>query len=132
LLGPLGIDPVAIAQDTQGRDFIGCNWWMTPRKMARFGLLYQDARHGQANLWISQEWAATSTGGSSDYGRNWWTYMSVSGHKCFFAWGYLGQYVFVFPDLKIVVVITHDSSGSGNDSDDMSLFLKSYVAGALK
>ena len=39
------------------------------------------------------------------YGFGWWVY-DISGHDTCFAWGYGGQYVFVVPDLDLVIVTT--------------------------
>jgi CubicO group peptidase (beta-lactamase class C family) len=37
------------------------------------------------------------------YGLGWWVY-EIGGYDTCFAWGYGGQYVFVVPDLSLVIV----------------------------
>jgi CubicO group peptidase (beta-lactamase class C family) len=87
---------------------------MSARDMARFGLLFL-----QKGLWngqriISEEWIQESTTPYSDagsgmgYGYMWW----ITGDKVltnledgsYFASGYNGHFIFVIPDLDVVVV----------------------------
>jgi CubicO group peptidase (beta-lactamase class C family) len=39
------------------------------------------------------------------YGYSWWVH-ELGGHDTCFAWGYGGQYIFVVPDLDMVIVTT--------------------------
>jgi CubicO group peptidase (beta-lactamase class C family) len=46
-----------------------------------------------------------------EYGYGWWT-QELAGHRACFAWGFGGQYVFVFRDLDLVVVVTSSTTVS--------------------
>jgi CubicO group peptidase (beta-lactamase class C family) len=39
------------------------------------------------------------------YGYLWWVY-DIADHETCFAWGYGGQYIFVVPDMDLVIVTT--------------------------
>jgi CubicO group peptidase (beta-lactamase class C family) len=43
------------------------------------------------------------------YGYGWWI-RELAGHETFYAWGYGGQFIFLVPDLKLVVVTTSSSA----------------------
>jgi CubicO group peptidase (beta-lactamase class C family) len=45
------------------------------------------------------------------YGYSWWVH-ELGGHDTCFAWGYGGQYIFVVPDLDMVIVTTASSDVS--------------------
>ena len=40
-----------------------------------------------------------------EYGYGWWM-QTFAGHRACFAWGFGGQYIMVFRDLDLVVVVT--------------------------
>jgi CubicO group peptidase (beta-lactamase class C family) len=63
--------------------------------------------------------AATSVSGSSPnlsmgYGWHWWVAIE-DGHRTFTARGYGGQFIYVVPDLDLVIVITSDPDTRGVD-----------------
>jgi CubicO group peptidase (beta-lactamase class C family) len=45
------------------------------------------------------------------YGYGWWVH-EVGGYQACFAWGYGGQYIFVFPELDLVMVTTSSADVS--------------------
>jgi CubicO group peptidase (beta-lactamase class C family) len=45
------------------------------------------------------------------YGFGWWVH-EIRGYETCFAWGYGGQYIFVLPELDLVVVTTASSDVS--------------------
>ncbi|HSC29988.1 MAG TPA: hypothetical protein VLD67_22095, partial [Vicinamibacterales bacterium] len=53
----------------------------------------------------------TSSRWNSDrgYGYGWWT-RELGGYQTCFAWGYGGQYIFVFDEVDLVVVATSSTS----------------------
>jgi CubicO group peptidase (beta-lactamase class C family) len=115
LARPLGIDLRPWTRDPQGIYFGGNDMYLTPREMARFGQLYLDG--GVANgrrvlpqAWIDSSWAVRtySPWNGHGYGYGWWTRTS-RGRPVHFAWGYGGQFVFVVPSLRLVVVTTSES-----------------------
>jgi CubicO group peptidase (beta-lactamase class C family) len=115
LFAPLGVELRPWTRDPQGIYFGGNDMYLTPREMARFGQLYLDG--GVANgrrvlpkAWIDSSWAVRtySPWNGHGYGYGWWT-RPVRGRPVHFAWGYGGQFVFVVPSLRLVVVTTSES-----------------------
>ena len=50
----------------------------------------------------------TSPFNGNRYGYGWWT-RSAQGYDVRYAWGYGGQFIFVVPELELVVVATSDA-----------------------
>jgi len=111
LFDPLGITDPDWAADSQGRNWGGAGLCMTPIDMAKFGYLY--LRRGVWNgvQIVPARWVEASTRQQIDwepsfskrygYGYLWW----VEPYG-FAAWGLGGQYIGVFPQLDMVVVLT--------------------------
>jgi CubicO group peptidase (beta-lactamase class C family) len=117
LFTPLGIDTDEQAgffwkTDPQGY-MIGGTWLhLKARDAAKFGYLYAShGRWGDVQI-IPSEYIQESTrehtkGGHPEgtgYGYHWWV-EEVAGHHSFYAAGYGGQYIHVFPDLDLVIVM---------------------------
>ena len=114
LAGPLNIDLPRWRQDPQGIYFGGNEMRLTPRALVRLGTLYLGGGvfEGQRVLpaaWVrrSLEPRARSPWSGHRYGYGWWL-KEAHGYRVFFAWGYGGQYVFVVPELALVVAMTSD------------------------
>ncbi len=109
---PLGFTFTPWPRDPQGIYFGGNEMLMTPRQMLAFGEMY--LRRGVAGGrrvvpagWIDASWEPR---GRSDwsgqlYGYGWWI-RDLGGRRTYYAWGYGGQFIFVVPDLSMVVVAT--------------------------
>jgi CubicO group peptidase (beta-lactamase class C family) len=114
-LAPLGIRLRPWQTDPQGVYFGGNEMRMTPREMLAFGRLYLNggrAADGTQTLpraWIDSSWVPRTTSGWSghQYGYGWWI-REAHGHRVYFAWGYGGQFIFVVPSARMVVVATSD------------------------
>jgi CubicO group peptidase (beta-lactamase class C family) len=116
LARPLGFTLARWPQDPQGIYFGGNEMLLTPRQMIAFGELYLN--RGRVNgrqvvpaRWIDESWIPR---GRSDfnnqmYGYGWWM-RELGGRQAFFAWGFGGQYVFVIPELQLVVVTTSSTA----------------------
>ena len=113
LAKPLGISLARWTRDPQGIYLGGNEMLLTPRQMVEYGELYLNrGRAGQRQV-VPAEWVAESCrprtrsrwDSSREYGYGWWI-QDVGGHRTCFAWGYGGQYVFTFPELEAVVVVT--------------------------
>lgn len=116
LAKPLGISLARWLQDPQGVYFGGNDMSMTPRQMVAFGELYLGRGRYKGQQVVPAEWVAASfvpRGQSrwSDqfYGYGWWM-RELGGYQAYFAWGFGGQYIFVMPDLDLVVVTTSSTS----------------------
>ena len=101
-----------MAQDPQGIYFGGNEMLMTPRQMVAFGELYLN--RGRANgrqivpaAWIDASFVPRGRSNWSEqlYGYGWWM-REMAGRQVYDAWGYGGQFIFVVPDLELVVVTT--------------------------
>ena len=51
--------------------------------------------------------------GSADYGYQWWVRtFGDQGYDAYFAQGHAGQYIFVVPEIELIVAFTSDYEGS--------------------
>jgi len=120
LAGPLGFTLADWPRDPQGIYFGGNDMLLTPRQMIAFGELYlnRGARNGRqivSAAWVDASFVARARSHWSDqlYGYGWWM-RQVAGRRIHFAWGFGGQFIFVVPDLQLVVVTT---SSTATDDD---------------
>jgi CubicO group peptidase (beta-lactamase class C family) len=123
LFTPLGIDSfdwipfplaphVAVASSTL---------YLRPRDMAKIGQLYLRGGEWNGDRIVSQEWIAESTaeairippsenpipGLIEGYGYQWWRGTLSNGDtETYFAAGWGGQFIFVLPEMDMVVVLT--------------------------
>ena len=119
LAKPLGISLARWPQDPQGIYFGGNEMLLAPKQMVAIGELY--LRRGLANgrqivpaAWVDTSCAPrTASVYDSDrrYGYGWWIQDFRGGTACF-AWGYGGQYIFVFRELNLVVTATSSTAVS--------------------
>ncbi len=111
LFGPLGIQRSRWRETPQGDAIGGYGLYLTPRDMARLGLLYLPGGRCEGERLLAADYVAEATSYQSDgdptggtaYGYQWWV-TEVSGHAAFFALGFGGQYIYVVPDLELIVV----------------------------
>ena len=122
LFEPLGMDSVTCGTDAQGISDGGNGFAMNVCDMAKLGRLFLNKGAWEGRQIISEEWAEASTtlqfkrsSGSADYGYQWWVRtFGEEKYPAFFAQGHWGQYIFVVPELELIVVFTsfHDGSSS--------------------
>jgi CubicO group peptidase (beta-lactamase class C family) len=113
---PLGFTLARWPRDPQGIYFGGNDMLLTPRQMIAFGELYlNEGRVGDRQIvpeaWIERSWIPRGRSSFSRqmYGYGWWM-RDLGGHSAYYAWGFGGQYIFVIPDLDLVVVTTSSST----------------------
>jgi CubicO group peptidase (beta-lactamase class C family) len=119
LARPLGFTLARWPRDPQGIYFGGNEMLLTPRQMVAIGEMY--LHRGQANgrQVVPSAWVDTSCvprtasryDGDRRYGYGWWI-QEFDGATACFAWGYGGQYIFVFRELQLVVVATSSTAVS--------------------
>ena len=116
LARPLGFTLARWPRDPQGIYFGGNDMLMTPRQMLTFGGLYLNqgrvnGRQIVSEDWIERSWIPRGRSGWSgqQYGYGWWV-RDLGEHRTYYAWGFGGQYIFVIPDLELVVVTTSSSA----------------------
>ncbi len=85
---------------------------LRPRDMAKFGQLYLNGGAWGTTQVVSEEWVSESIRSHTQYwsyGYQWWRTRFESDIQAFTSYmgiGWGGQYVFVVPDLDLVVVLT--------------------------
>jgi CubicO group peptidase (beta-lactamase class C family) len=113
LAKPLGITLARWPRDPQGIYFGGNEMLMTPRQMIAFGELWRNRGRVKGAQVVPAAWVETSCQPRTrsrwdpdrEYGYGWWS-QSFNGHRACFAWGFGGQYIFIFRELDLVVVVT--------------------------
>lgn len=147
LLEPLGI------KDSRWSQFPGGVWdgsgafYITPRDMMKFGIMYLNGGEWKGERIISSAWVDNSSkpyknnidinipgedSGKNGYGYTWWT--SEFSHKgsnidMFRAGGWGGQEIMVFPDLDMVVVFT---GGNYDKKTRLYKLIRKFILPAIK
>jgi CubicO group peptidase (beta-lactamase class C family) len=140
LAKPLGITLARWTRDPQGIFLGGNEMLMTPRQMVEYGELYLNrGRVGKRQV-VPAQWVAESCrprtrsrwDSSREYGYGWWI-QDIGAHRSCFAWGYGGQYVFTFPELEAVVVVTSTTASEERHGYRRRLFevIADHVLGPL-
>jgi CubicO group peptidase (beta-lactamase class C family) len=142
LFRPLSIRLRGWTTDPQGIHFGGNEMRLTAREMLAFGRLYLDSgvapRAGArvvAQRWVDSSWVSRtqSQWSGHSYGYGWWI-RSSRGYRVYFAWGYGGQFIFVIPELRAVVVTTSDPnvrSREGGHIQEIYAILDEEIVPAL-
>lgn len=111
--------------------------FMRPIDMALIGYLFLKEGRWENEQLVPEDWVRTSTaphisaGFSFDYGYQWWRFSESSpladvlmANDAYFAWGFGGQFIFVFPHLDMVVVSTAENY---DNSAPTFSFLRDYI-----
>ena len=121
LFGPLGISDYYWAKLPNDLVETGGGLFLRPRDMAKIGLLFLNGGRWQGKQIISEQWVRESTKNYIDaaqipawvqangYGYQWWLGSFNVGNRViesYSARGRGGQFIFVFPEQKIVAVFT--------------------------
>ncbi len=110
LLDPLGISTVSWPSNPQGITIGYSELHMLPRDMAKIGYLYLKGGLWDGEQVVPSAWIAASTRKhvpatlQDGYGYQWW----IDSSGIYMALGYGGQFIFVVPELNMVVVFTSD------------------------
>jgi CubicO group peptidase (beta-lactamase class C family) len=116
LFAPLGIIPGDWMRSPQGEVNGGAGLELLPRDTAKLGQLLLTVGLWDGVQVVEQSYALSATTRQSDgeavtggaigvpYGYQWWI-TDGTGYDAFFALGFGGQYVYVVPDLELVVVV---------------------------
>jgi CubicO group peptidase (beta-lactamase class C family) len=88
-----------------GREFSGAGFNATLRDFARVGLMMLSEGKANGHQIVSPEWVRESTrptgGPGPGYAYQWWT---VAGSRAFQAVGLQGQFIYVDPETRTVIV----------------------------
>jgi CubicO group peptidase (beta-lactamase class C family) len=133
LFGPMGITAEHWGRDPQGIFSGGYNVSLTPREMAKFGLLYlHDGKWGGRPLVPHSAVRAaqaqtTRVDDTVGYSEGWWM-RTIAGRSMYFAWGYGGQFIYVIPSADIVLVTSENTSDNTvNKEIDAMAFIRDYL-----
>ncbi|HVS93009.1 MAG TPA: serine hydrolase [Mucilaginibacter sp.] len=113
-----------------------CQVLLTPRDMAKFGLMFLNNGVWKGKQIVPAEWVAESTSKHSvvenvNYGYLWWLKYLDAGnvrYHSFAAQGNGGQKIYVFRDLNMVVVTTGGNYNTQSPSDEL---IKTYILPAF-
>ena len=134
LFQKLEISNYIIQTDRNGNPYFGGGMYLTPKDMLKFGELYFNKGKWESKRILSKKWVKNSfknyrnlenVPDKNGYGYLWWhnTYQ-VNGKniESIEARGAGGQYIFVVPCLKTVVVITSGNYRNGKTQQPEILF----------
>jgi len=131
LFEPLGITNHAWKGSfSNGLIHSGGGLYLRPRDMAKIGCMMLNDGRWQGKQIVSAAWVRESTrqhAPDKEYGYQWWraTFkVREQPHDCFYAGGYGGQFIVVFPSLRLVVVSTGWNPDRGGQLFDM---LQRYI-----
>lgn len=104
-----------------------CQLYLTPREMAKFGLLYLNDGKWKNNqvvpaTWVKESFEKHSVVQGVNYGYLWWLkYLDADGVRYYGkgAQGNGGQKIYVFPKQNMVVVITGGNYNTQSPSDEL-------------
>ena len=115
-----------------GYPLCGGSLWLKPRDMAKIGLLILNKGRWQSKKIISKQWLDESTKGqvetgigSDKYGYQWWVSDVKSGDNSYhliWANGLGSQFIFIFPELNMVIVTTGGNWEGGNNGRSWDIF----------
>ncbi|WP_159779168.1 serine hydrolase [Flavobacterium sp. 9AF] len=143
LFQKLHISNYIIQTDLKGKPYFGGGMYLTPRDMLSFGELYLNYGKWNSKRIISRKWvndsfknhhALENTIDKNGYGYLWWhnTYFSKGKKiKTIEARGAGGQYIFIIPSLKVVVVITSGNFRNGKTQQPEKIF-EDYILPNIK
>lgn len=120
LFNPLDITPGGWDRDPQGYYMGGNNLALRSSDLLKIGqMVLAEGRYGGQQI-VSASWLedsfrtyTRSNYNPYDYGYMWWK-RPLEGYEVRFAWGHGGQYIFIFPALDAVAVVTSTVGTGGS------------------
>ena len=113
---PLGITLGAWTRDPQGIYLGGNEMAMRPLDMLKVGSLFLNGGRHEGRQVVSEAWVRTSVEprtvsrfSEREYGYGWWI-RTLAARPVFYAWGYGGQFIFIVPSVRTVIVVTSVST----------------------
>ncbi|WP_289645380.1 serine hydrolase domain-containing protein [Maribacter aestuarii] len=134
LFQKLEISNYIIQTDRNGRPYFGGGMYLTPKDMLKFGELYLNKGKWESKRILSKKWVKKSIKNyrnldnvpeKNGYGYLWWHHnYRINGKiiESIEARGTGGQYIFVVPCLKTVVVITSGNYRNGKTQQPEMIF----------
>jgi CubicO group peptidase (beta-lactamase class C family) len=134
LFQKLEISNYIIQTDSKGNPYFGGGMYLTSKDMLKFGELYLNKGKSKSKRILSKKWVKNSfknyrnlenVPDKNGYGYLWWhnTYhINGKNIESIEARGAGGQYIFVIPNLELVVVITSGNYRNGKTQQPEMLF----------
>ncbi len=135
----LGITVERWGKDPSGNFSGGYNFYISPLELHKFGVFISKQGIWNEKRIIGKEWIETSLTRhidahvpELDYGFNWWV-RKISGIETKIAWGYGGQFLFIFPEIDVIVSITTNTRDFREEElrEDFYFFIKDYILPAV-
>jgi CubicO group peptidase (beta-lactamase class C family) len=122
LFEPLRIDNYTWLSDSEGHLYGEMGLNISARDMAKIGILYLQHGRWDGKQIVSESYVRESTsahngGGppvNASYGYQWWVSKTATGLNAFFAAGYKGQLISVFPEQNLVIAVAADGTPGGS------------------
>ena len=133
LFAPLGITRWRWDAHWDGLTYGGVGLFLTARDLAKLGqLCLQEGRWGERQVvpaaWIRASTQPHARGPEGPYGYGWW--VRPDGYA---AAGYGGQYVYVFPRTRVIVVLTADPNVERHlGFTEIEPLVERFVVGAVR
>jgi CubicO group peptidase (beta-lactamase class C family) len=117
-----------------GREFSGAGFNATLRDFARFGLMVLNNGEANGRRIVSADWirqstqptAGRSTAARAGYGYQWWM---AQGPKAFQAIGLQGQFIYIDPDTRTIVVkLSYFPPGDTTSAEETAAFFAAVSA----
>lgn len=134
LFQKMGITAEHWGRDPMGVFSGGYNVYLTPRELAKFGVLF-----AQGGSWDGEQVVPAATVADAftertpkgpdgfGYSGGWWT-RDISGHDTYIAWGWGGQFLYVIPSLDLVFSTTQNTH---EDHDNVEIDADAFVRDVL-
>jgi CubicO group peptidase (beta-lactamase class C family) len=136
---PLGIDKPRWRRSPEGVVSGGSGVELTPRDVAKFGLL--SLRNGQwgGRSLISEGWFPEATRfhiqgdstGYAGYGYQWWVVDYENGFHAYFGLGFGSNYLYVVPALDLVIVVLKGFDVAPNPISIVRPFIEGWILPAV-
>ena len=140
LMRPIGGHVASWDRAPEGYYFGGNNLRMTPRDLARLGQLFLQGGRWDGRQIVPSSWVGTSTARHAKgwperygaYGYLWWI-PREDPWESYAAIGYGGQFLYVVPELDMLVVVTSTLEGKGADWDrEVFRIFREHLFGAAE
>ncbi len=132
LLAPMGVVAERWGRDPQGYFTGGYNFYITPREMAKFGMLYVNKGNWNGQQLVNANWVQSSMQNmTSGYGIDFWI-TRINNRNAAQAWGWGGQMIYIVPDLNLVVVFTTNTRNFSQDTFNGESVVRNYVIPSIQ
>jgi CubicO group peptidase (beta-lactamase class C family) len=137
LFKPLNITSYKWHTMPDGRPSGGGLIFLTPRDMAKIGLLMLNDGVYNGNQIVSKEWVDLSRENKTNqlafdgYGSLWWKQSFLGDIETYFADGNGGQHIFVVPSKEMVIVFTGGNQNTAIGGQNFQI-VNNYILAAIK